>query len=177
MNNSLFGVDVGDFSGVFEFWIIKIVLYVVVFVLSCVGNSLVVSVIIGVKGMWIFLNLFIFNFVLCDFIILVVGILFVLVLEELENKWFFGKVMCKILLFFVMMFLIFFLLILVVISLDRYRVFVRFLVECIFIVIVLMFVLVIYIFFFSLCVFYFIVLGYNDFDKFCIEYWFIVSYR
>lgn len=176
-NNSSLGVDAGDFSGAFEFRITKIALYVVVFVLSCVGNSLVVSVIIGVKGMRTPPNLLILNLALCDLITPVVGIPFVLALEELENKWPFGKVMCKILSPFVTMFSTSSSLTLAAISLDRYRALARPLVERISTATVLMFVLAIHTFSLSLCVPYFIVLGYNAFEKSCTEHWSTVSYR
>lgn len=96
-NNSSFEVGAGDFTGDLEFRIINIALYVVVFVLSCVGNSLVVSVIVGVKAMRTPPHLLILNLAVCDLITPVVGIPFDLALEELDHKWPFGKVMCKIL--------------------------------------------------------------------------------
>lgn len=82
MNNINFVGRSNDIFEYMEFCVFKIVLYVVIFIFSCVGNSLVVIVIIGVRGMRIILNFLILNLVLCDFLIFVLSILFDLVLEE-----------------------------------------------------------------------------------------------
>ena len=176
-NNSSLGVDAGDFAGALEFRITEIALYVVVFVLSCVGNSLVVSVIVGVKGMRTPPHLLILNLAVCDLVTPVVGIPFDLALEELDHKWHFGKAMCKILSPFVTMFSTSSSLTLAAISLDRYRALARPLVERISTSTVLMLVLAIHTFSLSLCVPYFIVLGYNDSEKSCKEHWSNVGHR
>lgn len=170
-NSSSLGVGAGDFTEAVEFRITKIALYVVVFVLSCVGNSLVVIVIIGVKGMRTPPNLFILNLALCDLITPVVGIPLDLAIEELDHKWPFGKAMCKILSPFVTMFSTSSSLTLAAISLDRYRALARPLVERVSSATVVMFALAIHIFSLSLCVPYFIVLGYDDSEKSCKEHW------
>ena len=176
-NNSSLGVGAGDFTEVVEFRITKIALYTVVFVLSCVGNSLVVIVIIGVKGMRTPPNLFILSLALCDLITPAVGIPLDLAIEELDHKWPFGKAMCKILSPFVTMFSTSSSLTLAAISLDRYRALARPLVERVSTATILMFVLVIHIFSLSLCVPYFIVLGFNDSEKSCNEHWSSVGHR
>lgn len=76
---------------------VKVLLYVLIFILSCIGNSLVVIVILRVKGKRILVNLLILNLVVCDFVILVLSIFFDLVLEELNYVWLFGRVICKVL--------------------------------------------------------------------------------
>ena len=176
-NNSSLGVGAGDFTEAVEFRIPKIALYVVVFVLSCVGNSLVVIVIIGVKGMRTPPNLFTLNLALCDLITPVVGIPLDLAIEELDHKWPFGKAMCKFLSPFVTMFSTSSSLTLAAISLDRYRALARPLVERVSTATVLMLVLAIDIFSLSLCIPYFMVLRYNDSEKSCNEDWSSVGHR
>lgn len=105
---------------VFLFKVFKIIVYFVIFFLCFFGNILVMIVICKIKWMRILLNLFIFNFVVCDLIIFFVSILFDLVLEEKGYIWFFGRVFCKIFWLFVMLLIIFVFLILVIILLDCY---------------------------------------------------------
>lgn len=76
-----------------------------------------------------------------------------------------------------MMFLIFFLLILVVISLDRFRIFVNLFVKCVLMEMMVMIVCIIYVFLIGLCIFYFIVLEFNDKEDFCDEDWLSFGYR
>ena len=176
-NNSSIGVGSDDFTEAFEFRITKIALYVLVFVLSCVGNSLVIIVIVGVKGMRTPPNLLILNLALCDLITPVVGIPLDLTIEELDYKWPFGKAMCKMLSPFVTMFSTSSSLTLAAISLDRYRALARPLVERVSTSTIIMFVLAIHIFSLCLCVPYFVVLGYNDAEKSCNEHWSSVGHR
>ena len=176
-NNSSTEVGVDDFTESVEFRITKIALYAVVFILSCVGNSLVVVVIIGAKGMRTPPNLLILNLALCDLITPVVGIPFDLALEELDYIWPFGKAMCKILSPFVTMFSTSSSLTLAAISLDRYRALAKPLVERVSTATVVMFVLTIHVFSMSLYVPYFIVLGYNDSEKSCNEHWSSVGHK
>lgn len=75
----------------------KILLYILIFIFSCIGNSLVVIVIIRVKGIWMLVNVLILNLVVCDFMLLILSILFDLVFEEVNYIWLFGSGMCKVL--------------------------------------------------------------------------------
>lgn len=70
--------------------------------------------------MRIFFNLLIFNFVLCDLVILIISIFFDLVLEENDYVWLFGGVFCKIFWFLVIFLVMLVLFILVFILLDCY---------------------------------------------------------
>jgi len=176
-NNSSIEVGTDDFSEAAGFRITKITLYVVIFVLSCLGNSLVIIVIIGVKEMRTPPNLLILNLALCDLITAAVGIPLALAIEELGNKWPFGKAMCKMLSPFVTMFSTSSSLTLAAISLDRYRALTRPLVERVPTATVIMFALAIHIFSLGLCIPYSIVLVYNDAEKSCNEHWSSLGHR
>ena len=80
-----------------EFRIAKITLYVLIFVVGCVGNSLVAVVIVGAKDMRTPPNFLILNLALCDFLTPALSIPFDLALEESNYTWLFGNAMCKLL--------------------------------------------------------------------------------
>ena len=51
-----------------EFRVVKVLLYVLIFILSCIGNSLVVTVILRAKGKRTPANLLILNLAVCDLV-------------------------------------------------------------------------------------------------------------
>ena len=80
-----------------EFRTAKITLYCLIWILSCIGNSLVIIVIIGARDMRTPSNLLILNLALCDFITPALAIPFDFALEEKNYIWPFGRAMCKVL--------------------------------------------------------------------------------
>ena len=80
-----------------EFRISKIILYLLILVLSCVGNILVAIVIIRARNLRTSSNLLILNLAACDFLTPIISIPFDLALEELRNIWPFGRTVCKLL--------------------------------------------------------------------------------
>ena len=80
-----------------EFRTAKITLYCLIWILSCIGNSLVIIVIIGARDMRTPSNLLILNLALCDFITPALAIPFDFALEEKNYIWPFGPAMCKVL--------------------------------------------------------------------------------
>lgn len=104
-----------------EFRITKISLYILIFILSCIGNSLVAIVIIRAKGTWTSANVLILNLAVCDLMLPTLSIPFDLALEEVNYIWPFGSGMCKVLWPFQTALSTSSSLTLVAISLDRYR--------------------------------------------------------
>ena len=81
-----------------EFRIVKITFYVLIFVLSCLGNSLVAIVITRAKELRSnSSNLLILNLALCDLLTPAISIPFDLALGEVNFVWLFGEVTCKLL--------------------------------------------------------------------------------
>ena len=175
-NSTIQGVAI-DFAVSTEFRIAKITLYVVIFTLSCIGNSLVAIVIIGAKGMRTAPNLLILNLAFCDLITPAMSIPFDLALEELHYMWPFGRAMCKVLWPFQTISSTSSSLTLAVISLDRFRALAKPLVERVSTSRILMSLLAIHVVSICLCIPYFIVLEYNDSEKSCDERWSSTGYR
>ena len=177
-NNSTIQQGVADdFAVAAEFRIAKITLYVVIFTLSCIGNSLVAIVIIGARGMRTPPNLLILNLALCDLLTPALSIPFDLALEELNYMWPFGKAMCKVLWPFQTLFSTSSSLTLAAISLDRFRALAKPLVERVSTARIVMSLLAIHVFSICLCIRYFIALEYNDSEKSCDERWSSMGYR
>lgn len=168
-----FGMHLDDM----EFRVVKIMFYVLIFLLSCVGNSLVAFVIVGAKSMRTPPNFLILNLALCDFLTPALSIPFDLALEESKYIWPFGKALCKILWPLETAFSTSSSLTLASISLERHKTlskpFGRRLTNSH----VLIFVLTIHALSISLCIPYFVVLSYNDTESSCDEVWPGVGYR
>ena len=160
-----------------EFRIIKIILYVLILILSCVGNSLVAFVILRARGMRTSSNLLILNLAICDFITPTLSIPFDLAYEELHYVWPFGKAMCKVLWPFQTVFSTSSSLILAAISVDRFRTLVKPLSWHISLRNFVPLVLTIHAFSICLCAPYFVVLSYNASEKSCHESWLDVRYK
>ena len=160
-----------------EFRISKIILYLLILVLSCVGNILVAVVIIRARNLRTSFNLLILNLAACDFLTPILSIPFDLALEELRNIWPFGRTVCKLLWPLQTVFSTSSSLILAAISLDRYRTLVKpFLPQSSLGTNVLL-VLTVHAFSICLCIPYFIALEYNPTEKSCNESWPAVRYR
>lgn len=159
------------------FRIAKITLYVLIFTLSCVGNSLVAIVIVGANDMRTPPNFLILNLALCDFITPALSIPFDLALEESKYIWPFGKAMCKVLWPFETACSTSSSLTLALISLERYKTLSKPFGRRVTNHQVLLFVLIIHAFSISLCIPYFLVLNYNHIESSCDEVWPGVSYR
>ena len=153
------------------FRIARIIVYVLILILSCVGNSLVAIVIVRARGMRASSNLLIFNLALCDFITPALSIPFDLAFEESNYIWSFGEVMCKTLWPFQTVFSTSSSLTLAAISLDRFRTLVKPFTGHVAIRKIVMLVLIIHAFSIGLCIPYFIALEYSDSDKSCGESW------
>lgn len=80
-----------------EFIIIKIMIYVVIFVMTIIGNVLVITVIRYDKRMRGSSHILILNLAVCDLITPTISIPFDLAYEELKYAWPFSGLMCKIL--------------------------------------------------------------------------------
>ena len=160
-----------------EFRVAKITLYVLILILSCVGNTLVAVVIVGAKDMRTAPNFLILSLALCDFITPVLSIPFDLALEESEYIWPFGAKMCKLLWPFQTAFSTSSSLTLAVISLERFKTLSKPFARRITKLHVLLFVLTIHCLSTSLCIPYFLVLNYNDLESSCDERWPDVGYR
>lgn len=154
-----------------EFRVFKIALYVAIFTFSCVGNSLVAIVIIGARGMRTTPNLLILNLALCDLLTPALSIPFDLALEELNQEWPFGRVMCKLLWPFQTALSTSSSLTLAVISLDRFKALAKPLSERPSSIRVVKTVVAIHVFSIILCTPYFIALQYNSSPRSCAETW------
>ena len=160
-----------------EFTISKIILYLLILVLSSVGNILVSVVLIRARNLRTSSNLLILNLAACDFLTPIISIPFDLALEELRNIWPFGRTVCKLLWPLQTVFSTSSSLILAAISLDRYRTLVKpFLPQSSLGTNVLL-VLTVHAFSICLCIPYFIALEYNPAKKSCNENWPAVRYR
>jgi len=160
-----------------EFRIAKITLYVLILILSCVGNSLVAVVVVGARDMRTPSNFLILSLALCDFITPALSIPFDLALEESEYIWPFGKTLCKVLWPLQTAFSTSSSLNLALISLERYKTLSNPFGRRMSNRHVLVFVLTIHATSISLCIPYFVVLNYNDFESSCDEIWPNVGYR
>ncbi|XP_022797473.1 galanin receptor type 1-like [Stylophora pistillata] len=154
-----------------EFHAVKIALYVAIFILSCIGNSLVAIVILGATGMRTTPNLLVLNLAFCDLFTPALSIPFDLALEELNQAWPFGRVMCKILWPFQTALSTSSSLTLAVISLDRFRALARPLSERPSSMRIVKTVVAIHVFSTILCIPYFITLQYKSSPKSCTETW------
>lgn len=160
-----------------EFRITKISLYILIFTLSCIGNSLVAIVIIRAKGTWTSANVLILNLALCDLILPTLSIPFDLALEEVNYIWPFGSGMCSVLWPFQTAFSTSSSLTLVAISLDRYRTIGKPLSRRVSTGKILVFSSTIHVISIGLCVPYFIALDYNEAQGYCVESWSNFSHR
>ena len=160
-----------------EFRVTKISLYILIFTLSCIGNSLVAIVIIRAKGTWTSANVLILNLALCDLILPALSIPFDLAVEEVNYIWLFGSWMCKVLWPFQTAFSTSSSLTLVAISLDRYRTIGRPLSRRVSPGKILVISSAIHVISISLCIPYFIALGYNENEGYCVESWSNFSHR
>lgn len=160
-----------------EFRITKISLYILIFILSCIGNSLVAIVIIRAKGTWTSANVLILNLAVCDLMLPTLSIPFDLALEEVNYIWPFGSGMCKVLWPFQTAFSTSSSLTLVAISLDRYRTIGKPLSRRVSTGKIFVFSSIIHVISISLCIPYFIALGYNEAEGYCVESWSNFSHR
>ena len=160
-----------------EFRVTKISLYVLIFILSFIGNSLVAIVILGAKGMRTPANLLILNLALCDLITPALSIPFDLALEEMNYVWPFGRAICKVLWPFQTAFSTSSSLTLAAISLDRLRTLVNPFAGRISTKRIFMIVSTIHVFSICLCIPYFIALDYSDSENSCDESWSSFGYR
>ena len=80
-----------------HFRIIKLCLYVVIFVTSLVANVLVCTVILRRRKMKTVTNYFILNLAVADLTLTCLCIPFDIPVQELHNSWPYGSLMCKIL--------------------------------------------------------------------------------
>ena len=160
-----------------EFRITKISLYILIFTLSCIGNSLVAIVIIRARGAWTSANVLILNLALCDLVLPTISIPFDLALEEVNYIWPFGSGMCKVLWPFQTAFSTSSSLTLVAISLDRYRTIGKPLSRRVSTGKILVFSSTIHVISISLCIPYFIALRYNEAEGYCVESWSNFNHR
>ena len=154
-----------------EFRITKIIFYVLILLLSCIGNSLVVVVIVGAKDMRIAPNFLILNLAMCDFLTTALSIPFDLALEESQYIWLFGSALCKLLWPIETVFSTSSSLTLALISVERYTTLSRPFARRITNVCVIKLVLTVHALSISLCVPYFLVLEFNEIKKSCDEIW------
>lgn len=84
-------------SNTLEFRIFKISIYVVIFILTIVGNVLVITVIKNDPRMRSSSHILVLNLAICDLITPTISLPFDLAYEELQYHWPFGVTMCKIL--------------------------------------------------------------------------------
>ena len=154
-----------------EFRVVKVLLYVLIFILSCIGNSLVVTVILRAKGKRTPANLLILNLAVCDLVTPALSIPFDLALEELNYVWPFGRATCKVLWPFQTAFSTSSSLTLAVISLDRLRTLANPFAKRVSMETMVMIVCTIHAFSIGLCIPYFISLELNDKEDSCDEDW------
>lgn len=95
LNVSLASATSPDLSP--EFRIVKISIYVIIFVLTIIGNGLVISVITHDRRMRSSPHILVFNLAICDLITPTISLPFDLAYEELHYNWPFGSTMCKLL--------------------------------------------------------------------------------
>lgn len=110
------------YSEPLAFKISKIILYVMILVLSFVGNTMVIIIICRFKHMKRMAgNLFIVNLALCDLLTPLISIPLEMALVENDNTWVLGSALCKLLPPAATFFTTSSSLTLAAISLDRYR--------------------------------------------------------
>lgn len=160
-----------------EFRIVKISLYVLIFTLSCIGNSLVAIVITKAKGMWTSANMLILNLALCDLFLPILSIPFDLAFEEVSYIWPFGRGMCKVLWPIQTTLSTSSSLTLAAISLDRFRTLGNPFTRRVSAGKILVFLSAMHVVSISLCIPYFIALDYNVSESSCDETWSSFGYR
>ena len=106
----------------FTFKIVKLSLYAIIFLVSIVGNMLVVIVIIRRRRMRTVINYFIFNLAVADLAITCICIPFDIPVQENEYHWPYGPIMCRILYPLQTMSLFASIFTLTAVSLNRFRV-------------------------------------------------------
>ncbi|KAL9960365.1 hypothetical protein ACROYT_G033813 [Oculina patagonica] len=110
------------YSEPLAFKITKIILYVIILILSFVGNTMVIIIICRFKHMKRLPgHLFILNLALCDLLTPLISIPLEMALVENENTWILGEAFCKVLPPAATFFATSSSLTLAAISLDRYR--------------------------------------------------------
>lgn len=80
-----------------NFRVVKLILYVLIFLVSAVGNSLVCLVILRKRKMKTVTNYFILNLAIADLTLTCICIPFDIPLQELDYVWPYGSFMCRIL--------------------------------------------------------------------------------
>jgi len=75
---------------------LKLTLYVIIFLVSAVGNSLVCTVILRRKKMKTVTNYFILNLAIADLTLTCICIPFDIPVQEMNNKWPYGALLCKV---------------------------------------------------------------------------------
>ena len=75
---------------------VKLTLYVIIFLVSAVGNSLVCSVILRRKKMKTVTNYFILNLAIADLIFTCICIPFDIPVQEMGHQWPYGALLCKV---------------------------------------------------------------------------------
>ena len=153
------------------FRVTKIIFYVIIFLLSCVGNTLVAFIILGARDMRTPSNFLILNLALCDLITPAVDIPFDFALEESKYIWRFGEALCKLVWPVETVFSIASSLTLAVISLERLKTLSHPFARRLQMHHAFVLIMAIYTFSISLCVPYILVLDYSDVDLSCDEHW------
>lgn len=75
---------------------LKLTLYVVIFLVSAVGNSLVCTVILRRKKMKTVTNYFILNLAIADLTLTCICIPFDIPVQEMDNRWPYGALLCRV---------------------------------------------------------------------------------
>ena len=80
-----------------SFRVVKLLLYVVIFLVSAVGNSLVCVVVLRKREMKTVTNYFILNLAIADLMLTCICIPFDIPVQEMNNVWPYGAFMCRVL--------------------------------------------------------------------------------
>ena len=80
-----------------ELRVLRLTLYAIIFLASVVGNLLVCTVILRRKKMKTVTNYFILNLAIADLALNFIGIPFDIPVQEMNNKWPYGALLCKVL--------------------------------------------------------------------------------
>lgn len=80
----------------FDLRALKLTLYAIIFFASAVGNSLVCTVILRRKKMKTVTNYFILNLAIADLTLTCICIPFDIPVQEMNNKWPYGALLCKV---------------------------------------------------------------------------------
>lgn len=75
---------------------LKLALYVIIFLVSAVGNSLVCTVILRRKKMKTVTNYFILNLAIADLTLTCICIPFDIPVQEMNNRWPYGALLCRV---------------------------------------------------------------------------------